>query len=106
VTGATLRTIILPVLTVIRETPGICYLFRYAKEPYLYVISKEIVYSKDNVHPISIYYIIGGTVYMAPSFHKALSARMVCYHQTTNTVVQLFRAIKPNVSRNTITRNL
>jgi hypothetical protein len=60
--------------------PGICYQLTYSRDPYLHVITKEIVYNKNMISPISVCYIIGGTVYMAPSFHKALSTRMVIFH--------------------------
>ncbi|KAL0476839.1 mediator of RNA polymerase II transcription subunit med6 [Acrasis kona] len=75
----------------LREMHGICYELTFHKDPYLYVISKEIVYSKENVSPISVYYIIGGTVYMSPSFYKALSARM---YNCLNLLNETFNAIQ------------
>ena len=64
--------------------PGIYYELFDHKEPDLYVIKKRIVYSKDYIHDISIYYIIGTIVYMAPNFHKVISSKMVCYWYKSN----------------------
>lgn len=56
---------------------GIEYFLLHAQEPILYVIRKQARQSPTQVHPLTDYYIIAGTVYQAPDLVSVINSRLV-----------------------------
>lgn len=60
------------------EMTGIQYTLHSAKPPHLYIILKsKRDHPKETPTNLQLYYIIGGTVFQAPSLHDVLTARLV-----------------------------
>ena len=59
------------------DLQGTEYNLDSCQEPHLFVICKQRRTAADMAAPEMFYYILDGSVYQTPTFHAALSARLV-----------------------------
>ena len=56
---------------------GIEYILHEAQEPHLFVMRKQKRDSAEKVTPLSMYYILDGSIYQAPQLYSVVSSRAV-----------------------------
>lgn len=60
-----------------RKMTGIEYSLLKAEPPRLFVVAKQERHSEHKVSLLECYYVLDGSIYMAPSLYTLLSHRMV-----------------------------
>ncbi|KAI3651855.1 hypothetical protein MP228_003158 [Amoeboaphelidium protococcarum] len=70
---------------------GVEYVLAHVQEPILYVIRKQKRKSEIEVELLETYYILEGTVYMAPSLKDVITSRLMHCSQSLQSMVQLIQ---------------
>ncbi|ORX68045.1 MED6-domain-containing protein, partial [Linderina pennispora] len=61
----------------LRQMTGIEFAVTYHEAPALFIITKQRRSNPTKVTPVSIYYVVNGNVYEAPSLYSIISTRML-----------------------------
>lgn len=56
--------------------PGVEFVLASCQEPVLYVIKRQYRQSPERTRQEAFYYVLHGTIYMAPSLHACMTSRM------------------------------
>lgn len=86
----------LPISMLHTMKPGVEFVLATVQEPVLYVIKRQYRESPSSTQQQAFYYVLFGTIYMAPSLHAALKARVArCLHNLQSSFSQLKRDLEP-----------
>ncbi|VEU23958.1 DEKNAAC105097 [Brettanomyces naardenensis] len=81
----------------LKKMRGIEFIIAMVREPDFWVIRKEHRHSETEVRTLADFYIIGSSVYMAPSIHAILSSRLLSTSLNLRNAISLLQEL-PNFS--------